>query len=139
MEVNIVTFVLDDSKIELLLMERSFNAAKIPNTMFFTNEEDFWSHYHKDVHIAVLDYNIRPNTGLNIAEKLLEKNPYCKIIIHSAIEDADIVMKALNMGIYKWFTKTDSDHLEKCIDGIKKAIETMKPFLEYQQLKNQYA
>jgi len=134
-DVNIVTFILDDSKIELNLMERVFKSSGIENFKLFTKEEDFWMHYHKDVHVAVLDYLIKPGNGLDIAEKLLEKNPYCKIIIRSSIEDDDVPIRAINIGIYKWIKKNEENDLEKCVNYVKRAIELLAPFIEYQQSK----
>ena len=135
-KVNIVTFGLDDNPFELELMRLAFEKAGITDFQLFDNVEKFWFSYYDDVHVAVLDYDLKPQSGLDIAEKLLSKNPFCKIIIYSGIEDHKAIAKALNMGIYKWIGKNEINSLQRAIDCVVKAKQDVLPFVLFQKSIN---
>lgn len=141
LNINIVTYVLDDQEMVLQLIEREFYNEGISHYQLFSNETEFLDAITENVHIAVIDYMLSSidMTGLDVCKKLLEKNPRCLVIIMSGQSDMDVVIDFMNSGAWKYVRKYEKNYLHKVTDFIKQGVKEISADLDfYKSLLEKY-
>ena len=120
-------FCLDDNEGDLILLENALIEQGIDNYKMYNSIEEFYKDFEaQNIRVFVLDYTLPTQNGLEVAEYILAKKPYARIIIHSGKEDANEVIKALNMNIFKWVKKGQPNHLEICAQYVLNAIKWLR-------------
>lgn len=83
---------------------------------------------HPDV--AVLDVCLGNDSGIDLAQRLLQAAPNCRVIMLSEASDITTVVNALRRGAVGWLTKmTDIDELLTAIRGVVKGEAHIGPRL----------
>ncbi len=102
---NVKILVVDDEPdithlFENFLLDLGYNVKTA------TRPEDAIKIFDDDeIDIAVLDINMPRISGMELLQQFLEKNPETIVIMVSAIQDTDIVVKCIQQGAYDYLAK----------------------------------
>lgn len=132
MEINILTYVLDDNDDLLTLIDQLLRKNNITEYRLFNNAGDFFKEFHDKVHICIIDYYL-PGvmTGLEVMQEVLKRNPRCYVIVMTAQDDINVVIKCLNKGARKYVDKRRDNYLHILIGYLQKAINEIRDDIEF--------
>ncbi len=129
--VNILSFVLDDDKDILLIIEDLLKENSITNYRLFHSDEEFLNSMTQDIHVCVIDHFLTgKQTGLDVCRKTKARNKNSFIIVMSGQRDPDVIIAYLNECADKYVDKNKKDYLKTLIDYLKVGIETVVERLE---------
>jgi two-component system NtrC family response regulator len=127
MEKGNIMIVEDDPLQRKLIKE---NLEQEGHTVFETDSGEgaiaiIWD---QPIDIAIVDYKLNGETGINVIQKILEQNPMITPIVVTAYGNIENAVKALKMGAY--------DYIVKPID-FKKILLVIERAQERQKLKKE--
>lgn len=100
--------LVDDEKLERVLIRKGYNweengfnivgeAASGEDALEYIN-------YH-NVDIVITDINMPGMDGLQFTEKLLQKNPKCRVVIVTGFREFEYARKAIKLGVDEFLLK----------------------------------
>lgn len=115
-----IAIAVDDETLMLRALEKAINASPDVTSVVSFSSCDQALNYVKDnfVEIAFLDINMRGMTGLELAEKIIEYRPDCKIIFCTGYEEYAIPAFKLHASGYLMKPISAQD-VQNEIDNIK--------------------
>lgn len=117
------TLVIDDCQLVTETLAAVFAHNKYENIHFYNNVKSFFEGFTEDTHIVVVDYMI-PNSemnGIDILKKVKSLNPNCYVIMLSSAGNIDIVIEALEFGIWRYVCKDHENWTDKLLNYATKA------------------
>jgi DNA-binding NtrC family response regulator len=108
--------VLDDEQDACNLVKRIADGMK-HTTVAFTDEHEAFEYAETNqIDLAILDLKLKSMSGVDVLEKLKEKNPDIKALLLTGYPTVDTAKKAIGLGVHAYLTKPiDVDDLEKRI------------------------
>ncbi|QFR48385.1 response regulator [Sulfurimonas lithotrophica] len=96
---------VEDTKVTRLLFESI--VSKLVNKIIYANdgEEGYQKFLDNEVDLIITDYAMPKSNGLDMVEKIREKDTEVPIILVSAIEDLEVFIRALNLDISAFIRK----------------------------------
>jgi FixJ family two-component response regulator len=119
-EVTIITYVLDDDREDLLLID--LQLKQIPGCHYSLHHsvEEFITAIEQGAHIAIIDYQLNGSVdGVEVGRMVLQKNKLCFLIMLSGSDDKRSVIRAMNAGFSYYIDKNDPLYLR----GIGQVVE----------------
>lgn len=101
---NMKIAVLDDDKLQLLIIKNIFKENNIKNVDYYTNPHDLLSN-KEEYGIYLIDYILPGISGDKVIEIIRNKNEYSVIMAISGIEDENTISRILSMGADDYITK----------------------------------
>ncbi len=84
-----------------------------------TGEEGLALRREKEPDVVMLDFQLPDTNGLELARKLLRRDPEIKILVVTAMEGELLPMRLLDVGVRGFITKSsDSGELERAIRAV---------------------
>lgn len=122
-EVNILSYVVDDDPDTLLLIEQLLSANNIKNFHVFTKAEDFLSHINSEIIVCVIDYYLSSGlTGIDVLKAAKAKNKSSFVIIISGSENYKTVIESLNAGADRYIDKNNPNYLTKLVEYMQEGF-----------------
>ncbi|WP_040070609.1 response regulator [Coxiella burnetii] len=85
-----------------------------------TGEEGLALRREKEPDVVMLDFQLPDTNGLELARKLLRRDPEIKILVVTAMEGELLPMRLLDVGVRGFITKSsDSGELERAIRAVQ--------------------
>ncbi|ATN85366.1 response regulator [Coxiella burnetii] len=85
-----------------------------------TGEEGLVLRREKEPDVVMLDFQLPDTNGLELARKLLRRDPEIKILVVTAMEGELLPMRLLDVGVRGFITKSsDSGELERAIRAVQ--------------------
>jgi len=132
---------LETSKLRLLLVDdevviREILAAMLEDLPLEIIEAsdgaEAWEIFQKEkIDIIVTDIRMPKMDGLMLAEKIISKDFFVPVIVTTAFDDKDHILRALKIGVHDFITKPIVQ--EFFVDRVKRAMD--KRNLQLSQLK----
>ena len=107
------------------------NFKKVISSTHYTEAK---KHFSDDIDILVTDISLPEKNGIEIAQEFKESNPKLKIIMISAYNDTEFLLKAINVGVDGFLFKPFL--LEDLLKILKKVIKLIIMEKENEELKN---
>lgn len=126
---------VEDSKVTQLLFDSIVNDL-VEKIIYADDGQDGYQKFLENkIDLIITDYDMPKENGLEMVEKIRKKDTNVPIILVSAIEDLDVVVKALNLDINAFIKKPlDKKELLQAIEKMAKVYVANK-FLEDQRNK----
>ena len=87
-----------------------------------TDGTDAWEIFQKEkIDLVITDIHMPKMNGLVLAEKVIQKNYSVPVLMITAFDDRDRILKALQIGVYDFISKPVVD--EFLIDRVQRAID----------------
>ena len=118
---------VEDTKVTRLLFESI--VSKLVNKIIYANdgEEGYQKFLDNEVDLIITDYVMPKSNGLDMVEKIREKDTEVPIILVSAIEDLEVFIRALNLDISAFIKKPiDRNELLQSIEKMAKVFVANK-------------
>lgn len=121
--INVLVHIVDDDESMVYELDLVFNKHGIDHKIY-TDPDEFLKTEDKK-RICVIDYRFNNSgmTGFDIAEKVLESNPRCNIIIITGYPDAGDLLKLMNLKAFKYLSKMDDGFTDDLLKYVKQAIK----------------
>lgn len=118
-----VIFAIDNDKLMLKGIERKFKDVGLTDYKTFFDPDILMKELTKDVRVAVIDYYLDDGKlGIELMDKICDKNPQCKFIFLSAQGDSNVIIDICNSGAY--YIMKDEMCLEKLVYFIDKIVRS---------------
>lgn len=131
MKVKILSYVLEDDRETLDMIEDLLKANGISDYELFTKSEDMLIHIQGDIVLCVLDYYLDGRlSGLDILKEIKKRNSYSYIIVMSGQANCKIVIDCLNAGANKYIDKNEPDYLNKLIEYMLEGLQEARKRFE---------
>ena len=129
---NIMTYVLDDDKDMLEILEQIFKENGFDQCNFFTEGKDFIEKLNENVHVCIVDHNLNNGvSGLEVARKARELNDECYIVAMTGTHDPKVIIKYINeCGVRYWVDKDKPRYMDELAVYVKKIIPAIKSRFE---------
>lgn len=101
---NMKIAVLDDDKLQLLIIKNIFEDNNIKNVDYYTNPHDLLN-AKEEYGIYLIDYILPGISGDKVIEIIRNKNEYSVIMAISGIEDENTISRILSIGADDYITK----------------------------------
>ena len=126
---------VEDSKVTQILFE-SIVKNLVKNIIFANDGQDGYEKFlNNEVDIIITDYEMPNKNGLDMIENIRKKNTEIPIILVSAIEDLNIITRALNLDVDSFVKKPiNKNELLQSIEKTAKVFVANK-YLEDQRNK----
>lgn len=120
---KVYTYLVDDDQSTIESIERIFKKNDIEYKSF--NEPEVFLSNKERKRICIIDYRFNDSgmTGFDIAEKVLEDNPRCNIIIITGYANTTDLLKMMNLKAFKYLSKNDDDWMDDLLKYVKQAIK----------------
>jgi FixJ family two-component response regulator len=126
-DVTIITYVLDDDREELELLEPFLKKICGCTFSLHDNVEDFLQAIEQGAHIAIIDYKLNGKVdGIEVGRKVLEKNSLCYMIMYSGNDDNKIVRRAMNSGFRFFVDKNDPEAFPQIASEVTKQLDAIR-------------
>ena len=104
--INSLTLLcVEDNKTTQLMYESIFE-DQVKEIIYADNGADGYQKYlEKDVDIIISDFDMPILNGLEMSEKIREKDKEIPIILVTSIEDATVIVKALQLNVNNFIRK----------------------------------
>ncbi|MBL4716415.1 MAG: response regulator [Bacteroidetes bacterium] len=127
---SISLFLVDDDPFFLALLEERLNSYDDLKITTFDTGEKCLENIHLNPKIIVLDHflnSVNPDAmdGLEVLEKIAEKNPDIQIIILSSLQDSDKVTQYMEKGSFTYIIK-DEEAMWKLDDELREIIGNLQ-------------
>jgi len=86
--------------------------------------------------LCIIDYRFNNSglTGIDVAEKVMEENQRCKVIIVTGMPGNNDLLKLINLKAFKYLNKNDNDFKTQLIKYVQQAIKIVKEDIRIEQL-----
>lgn len=102
---SLTLLCVEDNKTTQLIYDSIFE-DKIKKIYFADDGEDGYQKYlDKDIDLIISDYDMPILNGLDMIEKIRETDRDIPIVLVSAIEDIDVILRALNLNVNNFIKK----------------------------------
>lgn len=126
-EIKIITYVLDDDKDDLQLLEPYLVKVCGCNLQLYTDVEEFIQAIEKGCHIAIIDHMISSRIdGIEVGKRVLQKNPIAFLILYSGSSNSKVWQRATNNGFRGLIDKSDKDCFEQIANMVFKEMAGIK-------------
>jgi DNA-binding NtrC family response regulator len=127
--IKIITYVLDDDRQELELLEPFLQRVCGCDLELYTDPEEFIHAIEQGVHIAIIDHRLSAKTdGIEVGKKVLNKNPLAFLILYSGTNNAKVWQQATNAGFQRLIDKNDPD----CYVQVAELVSKAMPIIRFQ-------
>jgi DNA-binding NtrC family response regulator len=130
-KLNIAVLILDDDKNDLEFIGNALRQNGIINYHLFTSDQDFMAKLTENMHILVLDHNLKGPTGLDVMKMAMDRNPNVFVIAISGVDNAQLVIDYYDNGCRGFILKSRPDYLEKLVQYVKKGIRRFEMDMEF--------
>lgn len=134
---------VEDNEVIQFLYE-SILQDKVGEILFSYDGEDGYNRFVSEpIDIILTDYQMPRLNGIEMIEKIRQNNPKIPIILVTAIEDINVVVKALQLNVSNFLKKPiQSDTVMQAIENVSKMLLTdklleQKKEEKFKQLKDQ--
>ena len=144
-QLNIAIFVIDDNEDMVDAIGELLKVHGFSGFHLFTDPNKLLDALHENVHICVVDYHLNASmNGLQVIEKVVERNPYCYFIMLSGTDDKSVPVKFVNM-VYggRYVEKGEKNtndmiikYLTEIVSHIHSVSDTYSTFLEIKKEVN---
>ncbi|MCB2288688.1 diguanylate cyclase [Clostridium sp. CS001] len=107
---NMKIAVLDDDKLQLLMINDVFKNNNITNVDYYTNSKDLLSS-NQEYCIYIIDYMLPYISGDKVIEKIRIKDEYSVIMVISSVEDQNVISTIFSIGADDYITKPYSANI----------------------------
>jgi FixJ family two-component response regulator len=133
--INWLIDLVDDNEAVVMLIEELLDFNGLKNRRKFDDpvlyEEELRNNPDINPHICIFDHLLKSRlTGLDLTIMMMKRNRECKVIMISALRDADVIEAFYDAGGYKWVNTNKPDFQHILIDRVQGAIEFIKNELE---------
>lgn len=97
--------VVDDDIVDLKLMEKFFSSQNLKCVMAKNAEQGLTYYLKHKPKIVFLDLIMPKMTGIELMEKILEKDPQVSIVIFTGYSSIETAVEAIKKGAYDYITK----------------------------------
>lgn len=123
---NIAIFLIDDEKDMRFSLNAILRTSEIQNYTIFSDPVKLIEALHQGVQICVIDFNLKNEiNGLMLMKQILAINSYCRCIIMSGYEDAEMIKAFLNNGAFRYLTKGEKNFDLNLINYIQQAADVV--------------
>ncbi len=98
--------IVEDNQIQIKLWEKLVSNVNVESELVTSGEQalDYLKN-HKDIGLVILDLALPDISGLSVLEEIKKSNKNMPVVILSATEDSEVVLKAGQLGADKFFVK----------------------------------
>lgn len=133
---NIMTLVAEDDEDLIEDLKEVFKKHGFTDCNFFTTGKDFVSALTPDVHICIVDHDLKEGltglTGLDLICRAKEVNEDCQAIVMTGNHDPKLIIKYINeCGVKFWVDKDEPNYMEKAVQYVEKIIPAIKDRFEF--------
>src|SRR5687768_3630718 len=110
-QLNIMVYVVDDEEDTLNVVKEELEKAGFENCKYLTSSNDFINRLDEPIHICILDFYFPGMDGIEILDKVRERNKDCYVIGFSGLSDPKKIRSWFNAGLRKLVDKNESNAL----------------------------
>ena len=112
-------YILDDDLYFGRCLKKQLETT-VDEVKHFKTERNFLKALQNPPNMVILDYHLEHSTGLNMIDKMQEMGLNSEILLVSAQDNVNVVLKAYNKGALGYFEKRAEtfEEVRKCIEWI---------------------